>query len=108
VNELEDDLEELEAEPEAAASVAGGRAGPRSRVWGEAPSYPWQPEDAPELGREETALHALEGRLADVRRLLLSAARVRSPLRREVLALAELSGDLHRQVLEGIAAGGPR
>lgn len=107
----DEDLVELEEEPlpnvgTPPPATARARHGPQSRVWGESPAYPWQPEDAPEVGAEETALRALEGRLADVRRLLLSAARVRSPLRREVLALEELSRDLHRQVLEGIAAGG--
>lgn len=96
-DEMPEEHEDLVLAPE--------RGGARSRAWGSPPvGYPWQPEDAPEVATlEETALRALEARLADVRRLLLSAGRVRSPFRTEVEALQDLAGDLHHRVLAEIA-----
>jgi hypothetical protein len=64
------------------------------RTWG------FVPEDAPELTREQVALDVLESRLADIRKLLLAAARVRTPLRQEVRALASLAEHLHARVAQ--------
>ncbi len=65
--------------------------------------HPWKPGDEVELTPEEVQLHALEERLADVRRLLVHAGHVRCPFRPDVRALTALVDQLHHQVLEAVA-----
>ena len=62
------------------------------------PAWGFVPEDTPELTREQVALDVLESRLADIRKLLLAAVRVRCPMSQEVRALASLAEHLHHRV----------
>ena len=77
---------------------------PDERELGRDPTWPckrwgFEREDTPELTPAAVALYDLEGRLADVRKLLFHASRTRCPARGEVKALADLARDIHHRVL---------
>jgi hypothetical protein len=59
-----------------------------------------------EVSAEQVALASLEGRLADVRKALHHAARVRCAWRADVQALAGLAQDLHHRVAAAVFSEG--
>ncbi len=64
-------------------------------------------ENVMELTPDQVALHALEPKLADVRRILLVASTTRTPLKPEVRALAHLAEELHHRVLRELVGEVP-
>jgi hypothetical protein len=67
-------------------------------------AHGFRPQDEPELTPAQVAIHALEPKLADVRRILFHAGETRSAFRERVRRLAGEAQQLHREVLEALLA----